>query len=126
MSDLIGELSARDKPVTEHDLLLLSIERIKGLNFGDPVTNICAGENNPMRLGRFVEYKIKSRKNRAGIVHREHLARITYGNGKFANIGPIVIYPGHLSYKECEDMFDPIHRVLFPDSYPSTQQERAE
>ena len=74
-----------------------SIERMKSLNFGDPVTNICAGDGNPMRLTWFVRYSRSS-----------HTAECTDKKGRFDVIGADVIYPGHLPYEECQELFRPV------------------
>lgn len=88
-------------------------KRVKAMTFGDPVTNICAGEGNPTRLGYFVDFVTKSHTNKYGVVHREYLAKCTDKKGKFWNACIDVIYPGHLGYDESMELFEPIHAVLF-------------
>ena len=85
-----------------------SIERVKTLSTGDKVTNICAGDRNPMLHCFFVEYKIKSRKSKFHVVHREHLARCTDKKGKFWNIDIDVIHPGWIDETERKTLFDPV------------------
>ena len=105
--------SIRRASVSRQDIRTAAKERISNIKFGEPVTNICAGENNPMRHSYFVEYKIKSHKNRFGIIHNDHLVRITNGNKKFWDIDINVIYPGHLSKDECKKLFEPIWQAEF-------------
>lgn len=98
------------------DMMNRSIKRMRQLSFGDPVTNICAGKDNPLRLGQFVEYITKSRRNRFGIVHTDRFARIRCSNGKFVDTGIDVIYPGHLSESECAELFAPVWQAKFGKS----------
>lgn len=90
-----------------------SIERVKGIQFGDPITNICAGDGNPQRLAFFVKYTVKQHKNRFGFVHRYHFVRCTDNKGKFWNTGIQVIYPGHLPYDECKALFEPVWQAQY-------------
>jgi hypothetical protein len=85
-----------------------AIERIKSLSIGDQVTNICAGDNNPMLHCFFVEYKKKSHTSKFKVKHTEHLARCTDKKGKFWNIGIEVIYPGWLDEKMRNELFGPV------------------
>ena len=88
---------------------------MKALTMGDQVTNICAGENNPMRHCFFVEYKKKSKANKYKIVHTEHLARCTDKQGSFWNINIDVIYPGWLSSKKCAELWEPQWQAHYGD-----------
>ncbi len=90
------------------DVLNKAKDRIKQINFGDPVTNVCAGEGNPNRLGFFCEYKIKTTKNRFKVEHKTHLARCTDGHGKFWEADIEIIFAGHLGYEKCTELFKPI------------------
>lgn len=101
----------------------LDIKRMKSLSFGEPVTNVCASSRNPMFHCQFVEYKVKSYRNRWGITIRYHYARCTNGKGQFCNFGIEIIYSGHLSEEEAKEVFAPIHRRLFPESYKNSEQE---
>lgn len=83
------------------------------MEFGEPVTNVCAGDGNPTRQGYFVSLDVKSRKNGSGITHREYTARLTDKKGKFWNVGIKVIFPGHLSDEESRDIYAPIHGAEF-------------
>jgi hypothetical protein len=85
-----------------------SIVRVKSIGFGDPVTNICAGESNPIRHCLFVAYEPKSRRNGYGIVHTDHYARRTDGKGEFWSVGVEVLYPGHLDAEKCRELFAPV------------------
>ncbi len=83
-----------------------SKNRMETLTKGDQVTNICAGD-----LGRyltFIEYVIKSRKNRYGITHREHFAKCRTNNGKTGLFDITVIHKGNLSKEECCELFEPV------------------
>jgi len=90
-----------------------SKKRMKTISFGDPVTNICAGDGNPTKHSYFVAYKINSRKNSYGINHKEYLARCTDKKGKFWETGIDVIYPGHLSAGECEKLWTPVWEAKY-------------
>ena len=95
------------------DLRKQSVDRIKKMEFGDPITNVCAGDNTPNRNSYFAEYKIKSHKNKFGVTHREHFARCTNRKGKFWETDIEFIFPGHLNYAESDEIFSPIHEVLY-------------
>ena len=90
-----------------------SIERMKSLSFGDPVTNICAGENNPRRHSFFVAYKVNSRKNRWGITHREHSVNCTDKKGKFWDACVDTTHPGHLDAETCARLFEPVWQAEY-------------
>ena len=68
--------------------------------FGDPVTNICAGDGNPMRHAYFV-------KRSGGLIE------VTDKKGYFSKIGKEVIYPGHISLEEAQRLFAPIWQKKF-------------
>jgi len=85
-----------------------SIERMKALLPGDPVTNICAGENNPHLHSFFVSYFVKVYKNKAGIKHRSHWAKCVDKKGKSGNFGIDVIYAGHLDFETRNKLFSPV------------------
>ncbi len=74
-----------------------SQKRIRAISFGDKITNVCAGENNPMRHCYFVRYK-------AG----PHVVECTDKGGKFGDYGADVIYAGHLPYSESSELFKPV------------------
>lgn len=95
------------------ELLEESKKRVGNMQFGEPVTNVCAGEGNPTRHSYFVSLDVKSRKNRFGITHRDYSARCTDKKGKFWNTDIKVIFPGHLSAERCAELFAPIHKVQF-------------
>jgi hypothetical protein len=85
-----------------------NLARIKAMKPGDPVTNICAGESNPIRLGKFVCLVEKSRENKWGIVHTSRWAKMKDSNGNLHNIDIEVVYAGHLDYAECQRLFAPV------------------
>ena len=97
-----------------------AVTRMKALAFGDPVTNICAGDKNPSLHSYFVEYTAHGRKNRAGIVHRDHWAKCTDRKGKFWNTGIEVIYPGHLDAETRKRLFAPVWQANYGENAPST------
>lgn len=79
-----------------------SKQRMKRLKFGDPVTNICAGENNPLRLCLFVRYKA-----------RGHTAECTDGRGRFVDFDADVILAGHLKMDEAISLFEPVWEARY-------------
>ena len=83
-------------------------ERVKSMEFGDPVTNVCAGPGNPRRHAYFCQLVTKTRKNRFGLNHTEHFVKCTDRKGKFWNTDIEVIFAGHIEYAECEKLFAPI------------------
>lgn len=88
-------------------------DRIKHLSFGDKVTNVCAGDNNPCRLSSFVKVKSHSRRNRYGITHTQRYVMCTDGRGKFWETTPEVIFPGHLSVEESDRLYRPIWEAKY-------------
>jgi len=90
------------------DIKEASKKRMKGISFGDAVTNICAGEGNPHKHAYFVEYIVKSRVNRYGINHNEYLAKCTDKKRRFWNTCIDVIHPGHLDSEKCTQLFSPV------------------
>ena len=85
-----------------------AIERMRALSFGDPVTNVCAGEGNPTRLGYFVEYQRKNKQTAGGLPYAEHWAKCTDKKGRFWNVDIKVVFAGHLAMDECQKLFAPI------------------
>ncbi len=79
-----------------------SKKRIKLMQFGDPVTNICAGDRNPMLHCYFVQ-------------GRNDNVRCTDKKGSFWDICIDVIYPGHLNKNKRDELFDPVWQVEFGD-----------
>ena len=77
-------------------------KRVKKLYFGNKITNICAGDKNPLRVGLFVRYKANN-----------HLVEMTDGRGEFGNICADVIYPGHIEFGECKRLFEPVWRAEY-------------
>jgi hypothetical protein len=68
-------------------------ERVRKINFGDCVTNVCAGE-----FGRHLFF----------VEHKGATVRCTNKKGWFADIGIEVIYPGHLAEDKCKELFEPV------------------
>lgn len=83
-------------------------KRVSGIKFGETVTNVCAGESNPRRVGLFVKKVIKTNKNRFGVTSIDLVVRVTDGKGKFWDVGSEVIFPGEIPYEECVRIFSPI------------------
>ena len=97
-----------DKMQLRIEITKQSIERIKSINFGDPITNICAGEGNPTRHSYFSRIKNKVTTNRFGIKHTERLVECTNKKGKFWVTNIDVIHSGHLDFPECAKLFLPV------------------
>lgn len=77
-----------------------SLKRVKAIDFGSPVTNICAGEKNPSRHAYFV---------RSG----KGYVTCTDKKGRFWDTDIDVIHPGHLPYDQCEMLFAPVWNLKF-------------
>jgi hypothetical protein len=69
-------------------------------NFGDAVTNVCAGESNPQRHGYFVRQCGED-------------IEMTDRHGHFWKPRKTVVFHGHLEYAECERLYAPIHAERF-------------
>lgn len=95
------------------------IDRIKALSYGDPVTNVCAGESNPHRLGVFVKMKTYSRKSRYGFTHTERFVVCTDGKGNFWETSPEVVFPGHLDKEESRRLWKPIWEAEYGRAIPT-------
>lgn len=92
-----------------------SIARMKALSFGDPVTNVCAGDRNPQMHAYFVAYKVTAHKNKFGLTHRSHLAKCTDKKGKFWDTYIDVIHPGHLDAETRTRLFAPVWQAQYGD-----------
>lgn len=77
-----------------------SCKRMRNFRFGEPVTNACAGEGNPLRHAFFVKLKVDN-------------VQVTDKKDRFANIGCEVIYPGHLESDEAKRLFEPYWQAQF-------------
>lgn len=75
--------------------------RVKTIGFGDPITNICAGENNPHRHSYFVRYD------------KHFHVECTDKKGFFWNTSIEVIHPGHMDYEQAKVLFDPVWQARF-------------
>lgn len=102
-----------DKMETRLDIFNKAKKRMKELSFGDPVTNVCAGDKNPQRHSYFAKLNIQSHTNKFGITHKQYLANCTDRKGKFWNTDIEVIFPGHLEYEESMKIYEPIHAAHF-------------
>ena len=87
------------------EMIQAATERVSNISFGDQVTNICAGDNNPTKRSFFVSAS-------RGYV------QCTDKKGKFWKTGIEVIFPGHLSDEKCEELFAPIHKILYAGTRP--------
>jgi hypothetical protein len=65
------------------------------MKFGEPVTNICAGDGNPLRHAYFVRRKGKN-------------IECTDKKGRFWLTDAEVVYPGHLNREYCDVLWQPI------------------
>jgi hypothetical protein len=88
-----------------------AVVRVKTLAFGDPVTNVCAGEGNPMIHCYFVQLK-------------GQFACCTDRKGHFWDIGIEVVYPGHLPKDERERLFSPVWESKFGKRAVSATREQ--
>lgn len=80
------------------------IARMQALKPGDPVTNICAGDENPHRHATFICCEIVRCENKYGIAMTSHFAQCSDGKRTWRT-GIEVIYPGHLDMPTCEALF---------------------
>lgn len=81
-----------DKQKIKHEADL----RVKLLLFGDKITNICAGDNNPHRQAYFVKLKKDD-------------VNCTDGRGHFWDTRKEVIFKGHnISVEKCKELFKPV------------------
>lgn len=90
----MSDLAARVRITRE------SRERVQGLTFGEPVTNVCAGEGNPLRHAFFVRVSADT-------------VEVTDKKGQFARFGCEVIYPGHLSTEQAAELFEPFWQAMY-------------
>jgi hypothetical protein len=100
-----------------------SIARMNALAFGDPVTNICAGDRNPNLHSFFVGYVIDSHKNRYGLVHKSHWAKCTDKKGKFWKTSIDVIHPGHLDAATRERLWAPVWEAQYGEKSGAGQSQ---
>lgn len=84
-------------------ILSESKKRMRGIKFGDPVTNICASDSNPRRLSYFIRRTGKKRQ----------YAQCTDKKGKFWETGIDVIYPGHIDLEKCKELFAPVWKAEY-------------
>lgn len=99
------------------EILEKAITRAKQLRFGDPITNVCASEDNPRRHAYFVEFEFKSIRNKYGVTHVGHLVKCTDRKGRFWRTDPTVIYPDHLDYEQAKKL----SAAIFAAEYGSEQ-----
>lgn len=102
-----------DKIGARQEMMRQAWLRVSAMEFGDPVTNICAGDNSPRRHAYFVNVKTKATKNRYGVVHRERWAKCTDKKGAFWDTGIEAVYPGHLSTEIANRLFEQVHALLY-------------
>lgn len=77
-----------------------SLKRTATISFGEPVTNVCAGEGNKWRHAFFVRCK-------------GDVVELTDKQGGFADFGAEVIYSGHLTREESAKLFEPFWQAQF-------------
>jgi hypothetical protein len=75
-------------------------KRVGLLTFGDAITNICAGEKNQHRHAYFVR-------------RRKDTVECTDKKGNFWETFNDVIYPEHLEYGKCEELFQPVWEAQY-------------
>ncbi len=95
--------------VSESQLLQEARERVKTIRFGDPITNICSSGINRYRLCFFV----RAKKDTVVCTDKENT---------FWETATSAIYQGHLSIDKCKELFVPMHRILFPESYKDDKE----
>jgi hypothetical protein len=78
-------------------------KRARAFVFGEPVTNVCAGEGNTLRHAFFVKKK-------------GDYVEVTDKQGKFCNFGVEVMFAGHLPIEEAEKLFRPFHEAQYGPS----------
>ena len=100
----------------KHEKLNEAIGRVKRLQFGEQVTNVCAGSDNPRKHSLFCQYVLQQNKNRFGIVHKSHYAKCTDGKGNFWKTDVAVIFKGHLSDEKCKELHLPIWQLEFKEN----------
>lgn len=87
-----------------------AVARMTALAFGDPVTNVCAGEKNPHRHSFVVS-------------HGKTWVKCTDKKGEFWETGIEVIYPGHLDSETCERLFAPIWQAKYGETAADQTKE---
>jgi hypothetical protein len=95
------------------ELLELSKVRVGNMNYGDLVTNVCAGEQNPRRHSFFCSFVKRTRTNKYDREHSEYFAKCTDRKGSFWQADINVIYAGHLQQSECEALFAPVWEAKY-------------
>ena len=76
---------------------MIGIDEVK---FGDPITNVCAGDTNPHRHSYFVRRK-------------KNTIECTDKKGRFWETYSEVIFPGHLDYAKCQELFEPMWQMKY-------------
>ena len=77
-----------------------AIQRMVRIAFGQPVTNVCAGDGNPMRHAYFVKFD-------------GTYVEVTDKDGAFSTFAVEVIYPGHLSMAKSKELYEPYWQAQF-------------
>ena len=86
--------------MTRAEMMKEARNRAKGIAFADPITNVCAGNNNPTKRAFFVS------------ASREFV-KCTNKKGKFWDTAIEVIFPGHLTDAMCDELFAPIWGAIY-------------
>lgn len=97
--------------MTKSEMMKQARDRVKAISFGDPITNVCAGDKNPTKRAFFVSAS-------RGEVE------CTDKNGKFWDVCIEVIYPGHLPDDECDRIFAPIHEAIYGKTVEAQQCQK--
>lgn len=75
-------------------------KRVVRFRFGEPVTNVCAGDGNRMRHAYFVK------------VTGDYV-EVTDKEGAFSTFGCEVMFPGHLSVEKAKELYQPFWNAQF-------------
>lgn len=76
-------------------------KRVRKLKFGEPVSNVCAPSN-----PRFHSYFVRP-------AQKGRYAQCTDGKGQFWETGSRMIYSGHLTREQANELFTPIWEAEF-------------
>ena len=101
----MGNFEARVKITDE------ARKRVRALTFGEPVTNVCAGELNPFRHAFFVKL-------------RGDYVQVTDKKGRFTSFEREVIYPGHLSIEVSRQLFEPFWQAQYGEPLSDSQANK--
>lgn len=93
------------------DQLQNAIQRIKSIQFGEQVTNVCASIDNPRKYSLFSHYVLQQKRNRFGTINNYHYAKCTDGKGNFWLTDALVVFKGRLPDEECKKLYEEIRAI---------------